>query len=215
MLQQKVDDSAKERAIQEHVYEHLWLLDPSWERATEPNALMEQRFTTAFEKDGEAGLTNEEAKSRYDIKYRMASGKHVVIELKRSGRGMYFDEVFAQTGKYFRTFTKLLRAAKLSEPFEIVVILGKEIAEWEDVAFKDHGTAQLRLQNTRVINYDELLTRSYDQYKAYLDSSKRASRIFELIEKIDAAIPGPETNPQALPSPEVAMTPAITAPLAT
>jgi hypothetical protein len=27
-----LDDDEKERIIQEHLFEHLWLLDPSWER---------------------------------------------------------------------------------------------------------------------------------------------------------------------------------------
>ena len=33
-LEDLVDVDAKERVIQEHLYDHLWLLDPAWERAT-------------------------------------------------------------------------------------------------------------------------------------------------------------------------------------
>ena len=38
-LQEKVDRNAKERVIQEYIFDHLWLLDPSWER-TESSELM-------------------------------------------------------------------------------------------------------------------------------------------------------------------------------
>lgn len=34
----------------------------------------------------DAGLTNDEKKGRFDIKYKMTSGKHVIIELKRANR---------------------------------------------------------------------------------------------------------------------------------
>ena len=34
-LRKLVDDNALEKVIQEHIYTHLWLLDPSWDRATE------------------------------------------------------------------------------------------------------------------------------------------------------------------------------------
>ena len=42
-----VDDDAKERALTEHLYQHLWLLDPSWERATHTEH-METRINTAL-----------------------------------------------------------------------------------------------------------------------------------------------------------------------
>ena len=41
---------------------------------------MEQNVKTAFN-EIDARLTEEEQKGRFDIKYKMASGKHVIIEL--------------------------------------------------------------------------------------------------------------------------------------
>ena len=57
-LNEKVEEPAKERVIQEHLFTHLWLLDPSWERATE-TPYMEQQVTTEFGKI-DADLSDEE-----------------------------------------------------------------------------------------------------------------------------------------------------------
>lgn len=45
VLQGLIDDRARERAFQEHLYKHLWLLDPAWERATD-SPVMERAFRT-------------------------------------------------------------------------------------------------------------------------------------------------------------------------
>ena len=95
-------DNAKsnvfEKVIQEHLYEHLWLLDPAWDRATE-TPLMEQNVKTSFD-EIDAKLTEEEQKGRFDIKYKRTSGKHVIIELKRANREMDDFALIGQVDKY-------------------------------------------------------------------------------------------------------------------
>jgi len=39
-----IDDDAKEKVLQQYLFDHLWLLDPSWERAA-GSELMEKRLT--------------------------------------------------------------------------------------------------------------------------------------------------------------------------
>ena len=34
-LRESVDENAKERVLQEYIFDHLFLLDPGWERATQ------------------------------------------------------------------------------------------------------------------------------------------------------------------------------------
>ena len=80
-LSDDIDEDVLEKIIQEHIYNHLWLLDPSWDRATETPTL-EQSVTTTFEKISDK-LSEEEKKGRLDIRYKKTSGKHVIIELKR------------------------------------------------------------------------------------------------------------------------------------
>ena len=48
-LQEKVDQKARERAIQEYIFDHLWLLDPSWERV-EASEVMEIRVDNCSRK---------------------------------------------------------------------------------------------------------------------------------------------------------------------
>ena len=71
-----------EKVIQKHVFKHLWLVDPSWERATE-SPTMEKAFKTQFAKT--AKLRKDEAQARFDTGYRTAAGKHVIVELKKFG----------------------------------------------------------------------------------------------------------------------------------
>jgi len=80
-----VNDDALEKAIQQHLFKHLWLLDPSWERAT-GTEYMEQQVDTEFKKLN-AKLTKEEKEGRVDIKYATRVGpSHLIIELKRAKR---------------------------------------------------------------------------------------------------------------------------------
>ena len=81
-LDECVTENALEKIIQEHIYNHLWLLDPSWDRATE-TPIMERSVTRAFRKISNQ-LTKEEKRGRLDIRYKKTSGKHVIIELKRA-----------------------------------------------------------------------------------------------------------------------------------
>ena len=80
-LKRSVDDNALERVLQEHIFSHLWLLDPSWERATATTPYLETTIKGMFE-DVEGRLTQAERDSRVDIKYTTAQGKHVIVELK-------------------------------------------------------------------------------------------------------------------------------------
>ena len=47
-LQDKVDEDAREQVLQQHLFNHLWLLDAAWERATE-SEYMEQQLRKEFD----------------------------------------------------------------------------------------------------------------------------------------------------------------------
>ena len=49
-LQNKIEDNAVEKVIQEFLYDHLWLLDPTWDRATEAT-YMEQPVKNEFDEN--------------------------------------------------------------------------------------------------------------------------------------------------------------------
>ena len=81
-LIEQVDQNAKERVIQEHLFDHLWLLDPSWERAS-TTEFMEARVGKEFASISRT-LTAEEKSDRIDIQYRTAAGRHVIVEPEAS-----------------------------------------------------------------------------------------------------------------------------------
>src|SRR5690606_33718966 len=88
-----VDEDAKERVLQKYLFDHLWLLDPAWERAT-GSPIMESRLTTegVLIED----MSEKERLGRVDIAYRTNAGKHVIVELKKAGRKMGLLELVEQ-----------------------------------------------------------------------------------------------------------------------
>ncbi|MDA7952154.1 MAG: ATP-binding protein, partial [Pirellulaceae bacterium] len=82
VLNKSVDENALENVIQHHLFQHLWLLDPSWERATDGSAEIEKKLKDLWEKDV-SSLSKEEKLARVDIAYKKVSGAHVIVELKR------------------------------------------------------------------------------------------------------------------------------------
>ena len=81
-LAESCDSNAKERVLQKHIFDNLWLLNPAWERATKGSERFEEKVATEFG-NVTASLTDEEKKGRFDIRYRSSAGKHIIIELKR------------------------------------------------------------------------------------------------------------------------------------
>ena len=114
-LQTKVSDNALEKVIQKYIFDHLWLLDPAWERV-EASQVMEAQVETMFNKVGKT-LTKEERKGRLDIKYRKTAGTHVIVELKRPNVAISVHSLASQVGKYRRGMQKVLAdIGKQNEP---------------------------------------------------------------------------------------------------
>ena len=183
-LQGLVDEKAKERALQEHLYKHLWLLDPSWERATHTE-VMEKRIGTAL-----AGVANslpkEQRKARIDIYYSTTGNKHVIIELKRANRVLSTTDILKQVTDYYKAARSVLSTmGKDNEPLEIVCVIGRELREWKDYPDGEiRSRASLQAYNARVVNYDELINNALQAYQDYVDSSERVGRVYRLIQDI-------------------------------
>ena len=183
-LQRKVDENAKERVIQEFIFNHLWLLDPSWER-TEASEVMEKRVGTLF-KNVNNELSKEEKNARLDIKYRKTAGKHVIIELKRPDRSISVYDLGKQIRKYRSGMLKILQSlGKPHEPVEFVCLLGKPPNEWDDDNGKETVEKVLKADNARYVNYDELLDHSYQSYSDYLKQAELIDRLGKVIGAID------------------------------
>ena len=83
-LKEVTNEDALEKVVQELLAQYLWLLDPAWDRGTEIPSI-EEAIKTQFDVINKK-LTQEEQDCRLDVRYKKASNKHVIIELKRAGR---------------------------------------------------------------------------------------------------------------------------------
>ena len=184
VLQEKVEENAREKAIQQHLFAHLWLLDPSWERATE-TAYMEKRVEKEFGKLN-AKLSEEERKGRIDIKYKTASGKHIIVELKRADRKMKDTEIMEQLDKYHLALEKILEEAKRgNEAIECVCVVGRKLANWDMASNRKKSEDALKAKDIRVVLYQELIDNAYKSYQKYLEKSQEAGRISRLLKSLD------------------------------
>ena len=183
-LHKHVEENEKEKVIQKYLYNHLWLLNPSWDRATGVPS-MEQNVQREFDRL-DAGLTSDEKNGRYDIKYKETSGKHVIIELKRADRVLSHNSLLDQVEKYGNALRKLLREAGKREPVEIICIVGKPLSQWEEgIEAEDRSRRTMAQQDVRVVLYDELIMDAYRNYQAYLDKHKEAGRIYNIVQSIE------------------------------
>jgi len=181
----KIEENAKEKVIQEYLFDHLWILDPSWERAT-VTPLMEKKVTAEF-KDIDATLNNDELAGRLDLKYKAVTGKHVIIELKRASVKVDSIDLLNQVKKYRSGLLKLLKAAGKNEPVEVICILGQRCSDWDTESAEETSRKALSQYDTRIIFYDELIENSYRSYKSYLDAKEEIGKLQTLISKIDTA----------------------------
>ena len=179
-----VDDNAKERALQEHLYQHLWLLDASWERATHTKT-MEKNITDALA-GVYSSLNDEQKRSRLDIAYSTTGNRHVIIELKRAERVLTTTDLYGQIARYFSAAEKVLRdAGKGSEPLEIVCVVGKRLRDWdESPSGESRSRESLRALHARVVRYDELIENALQAYQDYVDRGEAVGRVYRLIQEI-------------------------------
>ncbi len=184
-LAKAVDDNALEKVLQEHIFTHLWLLDPGWERATETvPSYMEKSVTKMFE-DVEGTLTKEERLGRIDIKYATTQGKHVIVELKRTDRILSTNDVHGQLNKYRMAFQKLARQhEEQRKPLDLVCVVGRDLREWTDPAERDVTARTLAQIGARVVTYQQLIADSEANYREFLERHADAGRISELIRQI-------------------------------
>lgn len=186
-LETKVDKNALESVIRDYVYDHLWLLDPAWERATGAE-FVESGLAKEFDDFSKTELTKEEKDSRFDIKYSKTSGTHVIIELKRPKRAMKVGQLLDQGDKYRRGLKKLLLKRKReNEQIEVVFLIGEPLAGWEVEGQRDEDNDALQQKSMRVLLYKELLDNAQRIYKEYLEKRKDSGRIQRLLNSIDDA----------------------------
>ncbi len=181
MFEEIVPES-KEQIIQTYIFDHLWLLDASWERAA-ANHRVEQSVTKEFAKI-DAGLSDEEKSGRIDIRYRSAAGKHIIIELKKYDKKVNVYDLMEQVNKYQTALEKCLNAVEPHQRHvvESICIIGSPPSPTDRPQMVEDS---LRAARSRFILYDTLIAQTYDSYKDYLEAQKKISSLISLIDRLD------------------------------
>lgn len=177
----KLDNNDLEKHLQTYLFDNLWLLNPSWERATAGTERMEERVKTAFDEVA-TDLTPEEGKGRFDIRYRTAGGKHIIVELKRYEPTYKIDsfKLAKQASKYYSGLKKCLIQNGESNPYiEVIIVLGEPLSEDQEAVEK-----RLATENARLVHYDKLVEESLLSYGTYLEKNKQIGKLREIIDRI-------------------------------
>lgn len=179
-----VDADEKEKVLQAHLFENLWLLDAGWERAS-GSARIEQALKKEF-RDFSEDLTDDESKGRIDIRYKTNAGEHIIVELKRAGRRISTPELIDQGQKYRSALAKCLdKAGEDSSAISIVFVLGSPVVEVGNVHLgKNYVDQQMRLLGARVCYYDQLINAARKAYAEYLERSQAVDKIDGVLAKL-------------------------------
>jgi hypothetical protein len=177
-----IDEDAKERVLQKYLFDHLWLLDPAWERAT-GSPIMESRLTTegVLIED----MTEKERLGRVDIAYRTNAGKHVIVELKKVGRKMGLLELVKQGQTYVDKLTKILREQNQPNPdIEVIFVLGKTVDEEASNPERLKSSMASISPGSRIVHYDTLIRGAQEAYSAYIEKSKSLDKLEKIVDRI-------------------------------
>ena len=184
-LQSCVDKNALERVLQEYLFNHLWLLDPGWERPLEYESMEERLHHTA------SGKT-----VRTDIQYRRVDAAHVIVELKRGNRRLLKTSIEAQLRKYIDAVTDELK--KVPEhrdlPVHGVCVVGKLPRGWEDLSVRTQDEQALAVYRITVVTYDEVISRAESAYRKFLRVKGEVEDLSTLIERIRTYQPTPDST---------------------
>lgn len=177
-----VDEDAKEKVLQKYLFNHLWLLDSSWERATE-SQVMETRL--AEEKVLTEDMTEKEKLGRVDIAYRTTAGKHIIVELKRVRRKMTLIELQTQGQTYVDKVKKILLKQGQNTPnIEVVFVLGLPVDEEASNPQRLKSSMDAISHGSRIIHYDSLINGALEAYSEYLSKSKQFDKLEKIVDRI-------------------------------
>lgn len=179
------DDQSLEKVIQQYLFNHLWLLDPSWERA-DHTEYMKKTVLNALNVQVDS-LTDEEKKGRLDLGYRQAAGKHIVIELKKADRVVKRSEAFNQIVKYHDALSKALnQTCGSSFSFEILFIIGRPIDNNTNFDDQQLLAKSLEPYHARIVTYQQLIENALRAYNEYIEANKTSQPLVDMLSQLDS-----------------------------
>jgi hypothetical protein len=174
-LQKLVDENQRERVLQKYLFDHLWLLDPAWERATGSEEMERRlRLQEPFKDDDET----KEKYGRVDIRYSTVAGKHVIVELKRASVHIGIYELAEQGAKYVDSMKDLLPPEEKDRAqIEVLFVVG---VNPPDPSQRIEDAMNSVSPGSRILTYELLTSRARAAYASYLERSRLADRIDRL-----------------------------------
>ena len=175
----QVAEDVLEKILQKYVFDHLWLFDPAWERATS-HQQMEEVLQAVVE-----GVRTDNT-VRVDIRYRRISGAHVIIELKRASRVLSKTEIESQLRKYIDALKKEIakRPDEARFPIEAVCLVGRLPRGWDNPESRKLDEDGLKPYDIRVMTYQELIHNAFVAYSKFIEASESVNSLRTLIDKI-------------------------------
>lgn len=169
------DDSTLEKVFQEHLFDHLWLLDPSWDHATEDELMEKQLRKIGGGVFADDDKTREGFK-RVDIRLRRAGGGYVLIELKRHTAQPKPTELYEQC----RAYKKYLDEA-VGQRHTIVVVVGQGMSK-ED---REEAERLIRTVDPSavVVTYERLLEKANRAYSEFMERSSALDKLAGLFDE--------------------------------
>lgn len=171
------DPTALEKVAQKYLFDHLWLLDPSWDRVT-GRGEMEQTLTEHIKK-----VDPDSTGARLDITYRASSGRHIVVELKKPAlTSLSFVTLYEQVRKYraaVEQYYKDKLPGKPQPPIDIYLLIAKTPS-----GFSEIDRRSLAEQNGQIITYQQLITDAINAYQTYLDAMKNTGSLETILAKL-------------------------------
>lgn len=180
-LEKRFDENEYEKVLQEYIFDHLWLLDPAWERATEYSE-MERRIQNAVNR---VPIRNKET-VRPDIRYRRISSKHVIIELKRPSVRMRKTAIEDQVRDYIAAVRQDIYKdpEQMRHPIEAICLLGELPIGWDDPETRRTDQDSLRPFGIRVMTYIEMINNARSAYAKFIKERTPVDEIGATVEAI-------------------------------
>lgn len=179
-LEKLVLEKALENRTRDFVAGHPWLLDPMWERATRSIA-REQSFRTTAKQMG-TDLDGPDERKRTDLVFFDAQDKILIVEFKRPGDAVRFDDATKQLRQYGKIMTRVLENSAMSEERPIPSKSSEGIADCIELALvastvTDGGEVMNPAQfngrtaymKARFYPFDVLLQGARDRYQTYIE----------------------------------------------
>lgn len=184
-LEEKLKANEYEKVLREHIYDHLWLIDPSWERAN--GTKVQERKLAAYLQTTTDGLSDDEKKARIDIGYRTSGGRHVIVELKRKSVSVPVDRLAEQIRKYRDGAETLISETARGNDWEleIICLVGKPPPEWHTRTGPEGVKRTLAAVGARLVFYDDLLDNARQAYKDYLETHIKVDPLWQIFRAID------------------------------